>query len=241
MSLGCRAESTDAAGSAAARILSRPKSPELAISAGTWPLGLGTDRDGVLLVPSSYNPQRALPLVLALHGAGGTGLEAARFLQPYAEASEFLVVAPDSRLPTWDAMYGAYDADVRFIDRALAHCYARCAVDPARIYIEGFSDGASYALGLGMANGDLFRRIVAFSAGFIPPLPSAPRGKPAIYETHGKTDRTLRIDATSRIIVPYLRTLGYCVSYVEFDGGHTVPPDVAAAAIAWMLGPADGC
>lgn len=239
-SLGCRSDSTEASGSGAARIRSRPKVPELSINAGTWALGLGTDRDGFLFVPQSYNPERPIALVLALHGAGGSGLEALQFLAPYAEASEFLVLAPDSRLATWDVMYGEFGDDVRFIDHALEHCYARCVIDPTRIFVEGFSDGASYALGIGLANGDLFRRIVAFSAGYIPALPSPPRGKPLIYETHGKTDRILRIDAASRVIVPELRALGYCVSYVEFDGGHGVPADIAATAIDWMMHPA-GC
>ena len=33
----------------------------------------------------------------------------------------------------------------------------------------GFSDGASYALSLGAANGDLFTHIAAFSPGFMRP------------------------------------------------------------------------
>jgi phospholipase/carboxylesterase len=240
LSLGCRSDVADPE-SGDARLLSRPVSPVLTTRAGAWKLGLGTDRDGYLLVPQSYNPDRPLPLVLGLHGAGRNGLEAMQLLEPYAESAGFLVLAVDSRRATWDAMYGAYGPDVEFIDHALEHCYVRCAVDPARIFVQGFSDGASYALGLGLANGDLFPKIIAFSAGFIPEASSPRRGKPLIYESHGKTDRTLRIDTTSRVIVPHLRDLGYCVSYVEFDGGHTVPAEIATAAIDWMMGPAVEC
>ncbi|MGZ4788523.1 MAG: hypothetical protein ACXVZX_08375 [Terriglobales bacterium] len=42
-------------------------------------------------------------------------------------------------------------------------------MDPARIAIGGFSDGASYALTIGITNGRLFTHIVAFSPGFMQP------------------------------------------------------------------------
>ena len=42
-------------------------------------------------------------------------------------------------------------------------------VDRQRVCASGFSDGASYALSLGAANGDLFTHIAAFSPGFMRP------------------------------------------------------------------------
>jgi poly(3-hydroxybutyrate) depolymerase len=45
----------------------------------------------------------------------------------------------------------------------------QCTVDPQRICVSGFSDGASYALSLGLANGDLFTHVAAFSPGFMRP------------------------------------------------------------------------
>lgn len=54
-----------------------------------------------------------------------------------------------------------------FIDSALASVFRRCNVDAGRIIIAGFPDGASFALPLGLVNGDLFRKVVAFSPGFV--------------------------------------------------------------------------
>ena len=119
------------------------------------------------------------------------------------------------------------------IDRALDQVFATVAVDPERVGVAGFSDGASYALGLGLANGGLFGRIIAFSPGFIPPAPRA--GNPAVFVSHGEDDGVLPIRSTSRRIVPALRQAGYDVTYVEFDGGHTVPPDVARRALEWLI------
>jgi len=45
----------------------------------------------------------------------------------------------------------------------------------------------------------------------------------------------LPIDQCSRRIVPMLRRAGYDVRYDEFEGGHTVPPAIASAAVDWLL------
>ena len=47
----------------------------------------------------------------------------------------------------------------------------------------------SYALSLGLANGDLFTHVIAFSPGFITPAP--PSGRPPIFVSHGTADQVL--------------------------------------------------
>src|SRR5262249_48318650 len=98
----------------------------------------------------------------------------------------------------------------------------------------GFSDGASYALGLGLANGDLFGSVVAFSPGFIPPG-APPSGKPRIFVSHGREDSILPFEVSSRRLVPALTRAGYPVTFREFDGPHTVPREIAAEAVQWFL------
>jgi predicted esterase len=61
----------------------------------------------------------------------------------------------------------------------------------------------------------------------------AARGRPPIYISHGRSDPVLPIDRCSRRLVPALRAAGHEVRYLEFDGGHGVPPDVARAALEW--------
>jgi phospholipase/carboxylesterase len=110
--------------------------------------------------------------------------------------------------------------------------FERYAVDPRQVGVEGFSDGASYALGIGLANGDLFSRLIAFSPGFSPEGRAV--GRPDVFISHGTGDDVLPIDRCSRRIVPRLRGRGYDVRYQEFEGGHEVPAAITAQAMAWF-------
>ena len=149
-----------------------------------------------------------------------------------AERLGIAVLAPDSRGRTWDAITGRFDEDVAFLDRALEFVFERLAVDPTRLAIGGFSDGASYALSLALANGDLFSRVVACSPGFVMSAPT--RGRPRVFVSHGTADQILPIDQCSRVIVPRLRTMGYEVTYREFEGRHEMPADVLDEGLRWM-------
>jgi predicted esterase len=128
---------------------------------------------------------------------------------------------------------GAFGPDIDFIDHALAMAFSRCAIDPARIAVAGFSDGASYALSIGIANGDLFPDVIAFSPGFA--APGREHGQPRFFVSHGTRDTVLPINSTSRRVVPQLEDAGYDVRYREFDGPHTVSPEIAREALAWFL------
>lgn len=174
-----------------------------------------------------------MPLALMLHGAGGCADHGIELLRPLADEAGILLVATASRGSTWDALAGSYGPDVMTIDAALTDVFATHAVDPAHVAIGGFSDGASYALSVGLANGDLFTHVLAFSPGFA--APPAPRGRPRIFVSHGTQDRVLPIDACSRRVVPQLERAGYEVAYREFAGPHTVPDAIAREAVKWFL------
>jgi phospholipase/carboxylesterase len=189
-----------------ARLAARPGGvhPTTAAS-GTHRLGLESSRDGVLYTPRC--PSRVpTPLVLMLHGAGGHGARALRFLERLADEAGFLVLCPDSRGRTWDAIIGGFGSDVEFIDRALAHTFSRHDVDRSLIAAAGFSDGATYALALIRANGDLFSHGIGFSPGFVIPVPR--HGLPRLFVSHGIDDEVLPIDRASRPLVRALRDQG---------------------------------
>jgi predicted esterase len=167
-----------------------------------------------------------------LHGAGGNARHSLAPFLHLADATGLILLAPDSRRQTWDILFGRYGPDIAFIDQALEQTFNRYAVDPAHIAVEGFSDGASYALSVGITNGDLFTHVIAFSPGFM--APAGQQGLPCIFISHGTRDDVLPINACSRKIVPQVQHAGYDVLYREFDGSHTVPPEIAREGLAWF-------
>jgi phospholipase/carboxylesterase len=201
---------------------------------GLQPLGLDDRRDGMLYVPAGYRSDLPAPLALLLHGAGGSADQGIQLLQPLADAAGLIVLAPQSRRQTWDVLVREYGPDVAFIDRALARTFARYTVDAARVAVGDFSDGASYALSLGLINGDLFTHVIAFSPGFM--APTRQEGAPCIFISHGTHDTVLAIVMCSRRIVPQLEQAGYDLVYREFEGGHTVPGQIAREALGWFTG-----
>ncbi len=214
------------------RLSARPGKPTGSTAPGKRPLGLGEDRDGLLYVPQGYAPEKPTPLVLMLHGANGTPEGGMRPFEGLADEHGLILLAPASRGASWDIRYGEFGVDVAFIDRALGEVFRTCSVDPARIAIEGFSDGASYALSLGLTNGDLFGRVIAFSPGFM--RVRTAYGKPPIFLAHGTRDTILPIEDTSYRLVPSLKRSGYAVHFREFEGGHMVLPAIAKEAVEWL-------
>jgi phospholipase/carboxylesterase len=206
--------------------------PPLAEQAGLRTLDVDTARTVMLYVPAGYRADRPAPLVVMLHGAGGNPRRVLTYVMALADSIGVMLLAPQSSGMTWDVIRGRYGPDVAFIDRALTHVFAHYAVDATRLAIGGFSDGATYALSLGITNGDVFTHVIAFSPGFM--VPATQRGAPRLFVSHGTKDQILSIDACSRQIVRRARDAGYDVLYREFEGGHTVPPAIAREAFTWL-------
>ena len=214
------------------RMRARPVETVSGAQPGLTPLHFRAERDTLFYVPASA-PDPA-PFVLYLHGATGGEQQGIRRLRALADEFGFLLLSPASEDTTWDAIGGSYGSDTRLIDQALAKAFGMRRVDARKIAVCGFSDGASFALALGMSNGDLFKNVMAFSPGFIPPGVEE-TGKPRLFFSHGTHDEILPIEDASRRIAPDLKRRGYDVTFREFDGPHTVPPEIARAAIEWFL------
>lgn len=196
-------------------------------------LGLGEERDGWLYVPDTA--EAGAPMLVFLHGATGTGHRHGRAVLAAADRYGVVLVAPDSRHhQTWDLIAGrAFGPDIAYLDRVLDAVVGRLDIDTGRMAVGGVSDGASYALSIGLVNGDVFSSVVAFSPGFLA-VPE-PTGRPRVFVSHGRSDPILPFESCSGTLVPMLQQAGYEVELELFDGGHTVPPEVADAGLRWWL------
>jgi phospholipase/carboxylesterase len=217
------------------RLTARPRKQGIPTPAapGLHKLGLRNDRDALLYIPESARARESAPLVVSLHGATRDADRGISLLQAWADEHGFVLLAPASEEGTWDAIRGSWGPDVEFINRSLARTFELIKIDPARIAMAGFSDGASYSLSIGLSNGDLFHAVLGLSPGFV--IREQHVGKPPVFISHGTIDPILPIDQCSRLIVPMLKNEGYTVTYREFEGKHTLPPEVGTEAMQWLL------
>lgn len=196
-------------------------------------LGMDAERDAVLQIPKNAG-QSPLPLFVMLHGATQSAEDMFWYLGSTHEEAGVAVLAPKSRNRTWDAIgSGEFGEDVEYLNRTLERVFETVSIDPSRVSVGGFSDGASYALSLGLINGDFFNSIVAFSPGFV--IRGELYGEPRIFISHGTHDHILPIDNCGRRIAGRLKDYGYDVTFREFDGDHEIPADVAREGLSWVL------
>lgn len=223
----------DSKSSKEGRLQTRPSTPTKEVGkVGQYQLQIAEKRDALLYVPKKYKAENPAAFALMLHGAGGNAEHGIGLLRQFADDANIILLAPASQAATWDVIADTYGVDVEFIDLALEYTFERFAVDNSRLAVGGFSDGASYALSLGLINGDFFSHIIAFSPGFM--APTGQSGKPQIYISHGTGDRVLPVERCSRRLAPQLKSGGYEVLYREFDGPHTIPLEIARESVQWF-------
>ncbi len=211
--------------------LTPPTQPPL--PAGRHDLGLFAERDAVLVVPDGMDLARPLPLMVLFHGGGGSAEKILPMMQGHAQANGFLLLVPQSQFPTWDIVIAGNGPDRERLDLALAWVSDRFALDAGHICFAGHSDGGSYALSLGLTNGQFVTHIIVSSAGFM--SVQEQEGAPRIFISHGVQDTQIPIDRSGRAHAPLLKQAGYDVTYLEYNGPHAYQPPVVALSVNFFL------
>jgi predicted esterase len=229
--------------------------PALTAQPPATPLASSDTRIGVLTLAGgayAYLPKGRTgapsPVLVALHGAGGQAADVLTAFRESADANGIVLLIPQSSKGTWDmiedlkARLGLelnvtprYGKDLKAIDTALADLFTKVAVDPARVGIMGFSDGATYALSVGTANPQLFHRIIAFSPG--PAFLGKSAADQYVFISHGEEDKVLPY-TTTRGHVAKLRVRKIPIEFEKFTGGHEVPKAIKEKAMAFFRDPA---
>lgn len=144
-------------------------------------------------------PARAegAPLILALHGGGGSADQFARSsgLSRPANAQGYAVIYPEGtgRAGTWNGGYccGAAQRnrvdDVAFLDAVIADAVARFRLNPARVYLTGMSNGSIMAETYAALRPGTVRA-VAGVAGTMDAGRLRPKGKVPLLHIHGTAD-----------------------------------------------------
>ena len=193
-----------------------------------------------LYVPETYTPDRAWPLVVALHGGSGHGRG---FLWSWLrDARSFgaIVVTPtsagNSLGSTWALM--GDDNDTPNLARIVAMVRERWNIDPERLLLTGMSDGGTFCYVSALDNGSPFTHLAPVSATFHPMLISMAdaermQGLP-IFLTHGALDWMFPVEV-ARQAQRALSAAGASVTYREIDDlSHTYPREINAPMLEWL-------
>jgi len=223
---------------AAPQLTSRPAAATAILAPGETTLANGA----VVYRPASLPPGPAA-LVILLHGAGGYPLDFLEQMKPVADQRGLMLLFPHSRGKTWDFIQNLAaerdpwrgGLDAHRLDQSLRDLFARAAVDPKRVVLLGFSDGASYGLSLGTANPHLFSAVVGLSPGMFVEPDSVDRAQ-RVFIAHGRGDHVLPFQNTSETIVRQLRAGGANLVFRPFAGDHQIDGKVLIEALDFALG-----
>lgn len=189
-----------------------------------------------LYVPESYTQERALPLVMALHGGSGNGRS---FLWSWLrDARSFgaILLAPTAIGRTWALM--GDDTDTPNLNRILDHVSDRWRIDPERLLLTGMSDGGTFCYVSGLEAHSRFTHLAPVSATFHPLMaamadPERARELP-IYMVHGARDWMFPVEV-ARHARQALTAAGADVNYREIeDLSHCYPREINKELLAWM-------
>lgn len=189
-----------------------------------------------MYVPEYYAPDRAWPLVMALHGGSGNGRN---FLWSWLrDARSFgaILVAPTATGNTWALM--GEDNDTPNLLQILQTVQGRWHVDRRRLLLTGMSDGGTFCYVSGLERTSPFTHLAPVAATFHPLMAEMAdadrlRGLP-IFQVHGRLDWMFPVQV-ARQTHSLLSAAGADVTYREIDDlSHTYPREINAQILRWL-------
>ncbi len=180
--------------------------------------------DYALYVPEHYDPTQQWPLIIALHGAYGSGQEYIWSWLRAAASRGFVVLAPSAHGPTWSILQPALDC--QSILHMLDAVASRYVLDGARVYVSGLSDGGTFSYLLGFEYAARFAALAPIAGVLSPNTDALLRARRGIelplHVIHGVHDAIFPVQ-TVRSTNQLLRTLGYQLTYTELpEWGHAL-------------------
>jgi phospholipase/carboxylesterase len=189
-----------------------------------------------LYVPEYYTPDRAWPLVMALHGGSGNGRG---FLWSWLrDARSFgaILVSPTATGNTWALM--GDDTDTPNLARILKFVRGRWNIDATKLLLTGMSDGGTFCYVTGLEHASPFTHLAPVAATFHPlmaEIAEAGRlhGLP-VFLVHGRLDWMFPVQV-ARQTRDALLAAGADVIYRELDDlSHCYPSEINAQILHWL-------
>jgi predicted esterase len=189
----------------------------------------GTGQPFMIAVPPDYDPERAWPLHVQLHGSGGTH----KNFVPTDHRKPFILLNPMGRAPG-GGYNGLSEADVL---EAIDYVRAHWNVDPDRIHLFGVSMGGGGTFSLASRHPDLFASARPY-CGFGLPDPVENMLHVPTYAVHGTADNAVPIAMARAPIRLLSESGGEAVIEEVPDVGHDVlaMKEATGRAEAWVEG-----
>jgi len=168
-------------------------------------------RPAHVFVPASYDGVTPLPLVILLHGYGIDGATQDVYwgLSRQVDVDSFFLVIPDGTVDAagrrfWNATPSCCDFghvgvdDVAYVRGLVAEMKARFAIDPARVFATGHSNGGFMSHRLACDAADDFAAVASMAgATFLDPSACAPSEPVSVLEIHGDVDTDVPYDGVA--------------------------------------------
>ena len=155
--------------------------------------GLG-ERSYQAKTPAGWDGTSALPVLLHFHGWGRTGTNVIRNkrIADATDANGVLLLAPDGLGKSW-SFWNDNPRDIDFAEAVLADAAARWPIDPARVYISGFSYGSAMAWAMACDSGDRYAGFLGI-AGTLSGIGrrECRTGPFSLRQVHGRKDNVMR-------------------------------------------------
>jgi phospholipase/carboxylesterase len=209
------------------------RSPEGKPVTGVIHVSAGGHHGGFsLYVPETYDPERAWPVIIALHGGSGNGRDFLWTWLREAKSRGYVLLAPTAVNQTWS------DVEERGLFEILSWTSERYHLDRRRVLLTGLSDGATFALVYGLAHPDVFAALAPL-CGVLHPA-NAPLGNLArangvpIYLVHGALDFLFPV-ALAQFARDTLLAHGADLHYRELaELSHTYPRSENVPILDWL-------
>ena len=119
------------------------------------------ERHYYLALPEHFNENKAYKLLLAFHGAQGTGITM-NHLSAFDQIAEHYIVAyPESNNTDWHTAGQINDNDLDYVDNIIADLQAKYKVLDGELYAVGFSHGGLFTQHLLCNKSDQFKAIAS--------------------------------------------------------------------------------
>jgi predicted esterase len=129
--------------------------------------------------------------------------------------------------------------DLDFLEYAYDQIFRRYPVDAERLGLLGYSDGASYALSVGLSNPELFRAVMAWAAGFVAiehEAAAQDTRRPAVLIEYGTHDELFPFEQVAVPMREQLEAFGCTVTFrVDQGGRHWPSGEFQDEALDWFF------